>query len=342
MKLLFLLRRTGMLGGALLAAVFLAALEGEAARLVSVKHAVRAREIEVFVRVEGSFEHRFYELRDPKRLVIDLTPVEAVTAPPDIRIGTSGVLAVRTGLHKTGTGRVVFDLAEPSPFYLINKKPDGIEVVFLIGRPAGAAEDRKARPTPPAQPEKPSPVPLRAEGEQPPQRRTTFLGLSAVNKSLSDERFQTIFGKQAETVLGFDVAQDILSGGSWVLAAAAEFHRLSLEGESTITAKATRVTVSPMEFGLRVFFRSGAFHPYFQGGLVSCSYEERSPLEDTLGRATGFGLQGGLYWGPASFPALKARAFVKWTRAVAVENGLEVNLGGLEIGAGLALAFSFF
>jgi len=328
--------------GVLLAWIFPATLEGEAARLSSVTHAIQARALEVFIRVDGSFEYRFYELQGPKRLVIDLTPVEAVTAPPDIQIGAYGVLAIRAGLPKPGTGRVVFDLTEPSPFYLINKKPDGIQVSFLKGQPADAAESLKERPKPPARPGKPSSAPTRAAEKQPSQRRTTLLGLSAVNKSLSDERFETIFGKQAETVLSFEIAQDILSRGPWVLAAAVEYNRLSLEGESTITGSATSVIVTPMEFGLRILFRAGFFHPYFQGGLVSCGYEERSPLEDTLGRATGFDFQGGLYWGPASFPSLKARIFMKWSRVMAEENGLQINLGGVEIGAGLALGFSFF
>ncbi|MBM3296339.1 MAG: AMIN domain-containing protein [Candidatus Aminicenantes bacterium] len=318
-----ILLKTAALAGVVFLGFGAAAAEaGNGARILSVQHTVQAGALEVFIRVEGRFDFRFFELQGPKRLVIDLSPVEGVEVPEETEIGTYGVLRVRTGRPQTGTARVVIDLEDPAPIHLINRKPDGILAVFLPGKTAVS-------------------LPSPAETEpRPAERRATLLGLSLVNKSLSDDRFQVVFGRRTGTVPGVELSQDILRLGSWGLAAAAEYHRLSLEGQSTLTAVATSVTVSPLELALRVFYGQGAFRPYVSGGIVLCAYDELSPLRNTTGRATGFGLQGGLYWGPAFSRGLKARLYVKWTKATAVENGLEVSLGGTEVGAGLALALN--
>jgi hypothetical protein len=139
-----------------------------------------------------------------------------------------------------------------------------------------------------------------------------------------------------------DLSQIFLRKGPLSLALAAEYKSMALEGLSTITLQKSETALRPLNVGLLILFQQGSLWPYAAAGPVFFNYEERSPLHFTSGGTTGFSLQGGLYWGPPSFPAIKVKAFFKWTKAVAEENGLEVDLGGWEFGAGLSLAFSFF
>ncbi len=315
----------------------------EPSRLASVRHALHLRELEVIIQVEGLFQHNFFELQDPPRLVIDLTTVREVSSPPEIPIGAMGVEKIRTGLPKTDTARVVFELSGQRPFYLISRLPDGLKVTFLdsaAGMKPPAPEIRPALPSPPAEEREPTPH----AGSQAPHSRpqTSLLGACLANVHLADERFGAVFGEQTASALAVDFSQVFLRKSFWSLAAAVENRHFSLEGRSTVTGQESRTAIRPLDLGLRVILEIGSFRPYASAGPVFFSYQERSPLHDTTGYATGISLQAGLYWGPSSFPLLKAKAFLKWTRALAEENGLVVDLGGIEVGAGLALAFTLF
>jgi len=327
-------RRAALWGGLLLWLAAAAAAQ-ETARLSAVRHVILERELETLIRVEGPFEYRFRELRGPKRLVIDLTPVGEILPPEEIRVAAHGVVKIRAWRPEPGTARVEFHLDETPSFYLINRVQEGVHVVFLSGPSGRSAAIGQPEPLP-------APRAASPAADAAPRRLTTRLGLSLVNVSLADDRFQTVFAVKTASTLALKISQDVLSRGSWVVAAAVEYERYGLEGESTLTARGTKVTIAPLSLSLQAAVRAGPFLPYLAGGAVFSRYEETSPLRDTAGSAMGLGLQGGIYWGPASLPSLKAGAFVKWTRAVAKENGIEVNLGGLEVGAGLSLGFSLF
>ena len=317
--------------------------QADSSRLISVQPVVRSTELEVFIRVEGAFEHTFFELHNPPRLVLDLTPVKEVTAPGAIAVHAFGVEKIRTGQPQPGTARVVFEFGARRPFYLVNKTTDGVQVLFL----SGAGEKRIESPRPPAgQPLPPAPGQPQPAVSEPEKKAatppTTLVGFDVVNMTLADQRFKDVFGHRTKSCLALDVTQVLFASGRLALAVGVEYQQMSFEGQSTITGQATQVSIAPLNLGLRAIFRAGYLWPYASAGLAVYHYEEKSSLHNTMGTSTGFSLQGGAYFGTPSFKLLRAKIFLRWTSVVSEENGLRVNLGGTEIGAGLALAFNLF
>jgi hypothetical protein len=312
-------------------------------RLISVQPVLQPEELGVLIQVEGTFEYTFFELGAPPRLVIDITPVQESAASGVIPIQAFGVERIRTGLPQDGTARIVFEFSGRPSLYLVNKTSDGIHVSFL----SGTSGKSQARPTPsPAQPRPPAPEQPPAEPsgteKKPSSPPTTLIGVSLANITLADKRFQEVFGHQIESCLSLDFSQVLFTSSRLALAAGAEYERLSLEGQSTVTGQATQVSIVPLNLGLRLIVRSGSLWPYISAGLALYHYQETSSLHNTVSDTTGFSLGGGVFVGSPSFKLLRAKAFFRWTRAVAQENGLRVNLGGWEIGGGLVLGFSLF
>ncbi len=314
----------------------------ESSRLSAVRPLLHARELEVAVDVDGPFNYDFFKLQDPWRLVIDLKPVDRIDASAEIRVEAMGVLRIRTGRPASETARIVFELAAPYPLFLIAKKTGGLVVTFFDaggGRQPKSVETARPAPSPPAEKKA---VPLRTDLSPVSRKNVTLAGAGLTNIRLVDKRFETVYGRQTTLAWAVEFSQEFLKKTTWSLAAAAEYRSSSLEGRSTITGQKSLTTLMPLDIGLRLYLEIGAFRPYTGVGPVFYSYREESPLQNTLGYTTGISLQTGVYWGPPSLPILRGKAFLKWTRALAEENGLNVNLGGIEIGAGLALAFSFF
>jgi hypothetical protein len=82
------------------------------------------------MRVRGEFGNEAFTLREPERLVIDLSPVDGILAPPLIEVNAGGVLRVRTGRFQASVARLVFDLDGPSVLYRIDRTADGLKVAF--------------------------------------------------------------------------------------------------------------------------------------------------------------------------------------------------------------------
>ena len=118
--------------------------------------------VAVIVRVAGEFANEAFTLREPERLVIDLSPVDAIQAPAEIAVGAGGVLRVRTGRFQAAVARLVFDLEAPGVMYRIDRMADGLKVTFWREGQAPAREEPKA---PAAEP--PPAPPAKVEAEKP-------------------------------------------------------------------------------------------------------------------------------------------------------------------------------
>jgi hypothetical protein len=50
-------------------------------------------------------------------------------------------------------------------------------------------------------------------------------------------------------------------------------------------------------------------------------------------------MEGGIYYNPPLFGFIKIRAALRISRAIAKENDIKINLGGLEFGLGILYCF---
>jgi len=86
--------------------------------------------VEVSIRVRGEFGSDVFKLTEPERLVFDVSPIDTISAAPQMEINLGGVLRVRTGKFKTRVARLVFELETAAVNYRIDRTNDGMKVTF--------------------------------------------------------------------------------------------------------------------------------------------------------------------------------------------------------------------
>ncbi len=111
-------------------------------------------------------------------------------------------------------------------------------------------------------------------------------------------------------------------------------------GKLTFSGEETDFHLVPLSAGIRYSYPVLPFlRPYAGAGADLMFFVEDNPIGTMISTATGFHLQGGLYVGtPDRFPVL-LNLQLRRTWVAAHENGLTLQLGGLEVSAGLAFAF---
>ena len=318
-----------LLWGLLSHSVSGAAGDGPAAKFKHIQATIQNQELTVTIEIEGPFHYQIISPDSSPSLTLECSPFEKLQAPVSKEIRAFQVERVRLIEGGAGVARIVFEFSEKAPFYLMSQTKTGLQVVFW------SSEALPPKPAEPASPAKPAGPPAAKEP-------TTLLGLNLANTTLSDKRFKTVFGYQSVSAWSLELSQVFWMSGQSTLALGFEYKSFSLQGHSTVTGQETSVTITPLPLSLRFLHRFGQASAFISAGPVFINYREKSILQDTFGYTTGLRLQGGIILGTPTFQAIKAKIFVSWTQAPTEENGVRVNLGGLEIGAGLALAFSLF
>lgn len=86
--------------------------------------------LKAVIGISGQFSYQHFELKDPSRLVVEITPIGEIRTEESYDVNAFGVRIVRTGRFRPDTARIVFDLVEVLPSYEIIQVTNGIEVVF--------------------------------------------------------------------------------------------------------------------------------------------------------------------------------------------------------------------
>ncbi|HEX2694304.1 MAG TPA: AMIN domain-containing protein, partial [Acidobacteriota bacterium] len=102
----------------------------QASDLESIAFAKEGPAVAVAVRIRGEFGNEAFTLKEPERLVIDVSPVDGISAPPQIEVAAGGVLRIRTGRFKAEVARIVFDLDGPGVMYRIDRTAGGLKITF--------------------------------------------------------------------------------------------------------------------------------------------------------------------------------------------------------------------
>ena len=167
----------------------------QAADLGSIAFAKEAPGVVFTVRIRGEFGNEAFMLREPERLVIDVSPVESIAAANQTEVNEGGVLRVRTGRFQADVARLVFDLDGPGVMYRIDRTADGLKITFWKegqGIPApgvkpAAPIEPKVEPKlePQAKPEKPAETPPSPAAPNPGKARR-----EAGRSAGSDRRFR--------------------------------------------------------------------------------------------------------------------------------------------------------
>lgn len=119
-------------------------LAGEDAEIIGISSMGSGSSASVVIRVRGSFGNEVFKLSNPERLVLDLSPVGAISAPTQIEINAGGLLKVRAGQYKPQVARLVFDLENTAVNYKIDRTGDGLKVSFWKAEKDALRPDERA------------------------------------------------------------------------------------------------------------------------------------------------------------------------------------------------------
>ncbi len=110
------------------------------------------RKTVILIKVDGRFNYETSSLSLPRRLVVDLTPVDKITVPPLLEVGSLGILSIHTGQLQPLTARIVIDLGDRNPSQSIGGIENGLKISFWleddIATPTGQVRPQPVREIP--------------------------------------------------------------------------------------------------------------------------------------------------------------------------------------------------
>jgi hypothetical protein len=151
---------------------------------------------------------------------------------------------------------------------------------------------------------------------------------------MNEPRFEAVY-PSGGLMGGLTLSSAIISNVNLYL----EAKYYARQGELSFTKEKTDFYMVPISLGARYIFPLGLFNPYVGAGPDFYFYHEDNPIGKTLNYANGFHVTGGTYIRPKKSLPLMINLKVKYTWAKAEKEGIRVQLGGLEYGAGLVFTF---
>lgn len=138
------MKKTLIICGLIAAAALAAAAPLTAQTASTLKDVTFTREegkVVVAIKIDGKFSYETSTLTMPRRLIVDLTPVDKIMVQTLIPVGAAGVVSVRAGQYKPQTARLVFDLAEQNPAQSVSAFEGGMKISFWLEGEAAAAKE---------------------------------------------------------------------------------------------------------------------------------------------------------------------------------------------------------
>ncbi len=311
--------------------------------------------IEIKLEIPTPANYESFSLFNPNRLVLDLLSIENFSCAPEITVNDYGVLQIRTAKNQPDVTRVVFDLAETAPAYIIEEKEDGIYLYFEPVETSVPEETIEEEPAPPPvevekkEKEKPAeekktPPEIQKPAEiiKAPRSKALSITIAGGAYLVQDSNFQDVYGQSAMSY-GGDISYFFPLGTAENIGISLDIRNISATGQTTYTEEDVELNLIP--FSLSVVYQRmfGNVGPYAGIGLDYINYKETYPetfvVSEMSGSAMGYHLVLGT---TVNFiKSFGAKAFFKLHSAKKIINEMDVNFGGTEFGAGLFYKFNF-
>lgn len=315
-------------------------------------------QLNVSVVFDEGITYESFTLFNPNRLVIDLINGEKISAEPLYEVDSFGVLQIRAAINRPGIIRVVFDFEDKLPLYRIEEVETGLEISFWHEEPAEMVEEKP--PVKIEEEKKPVEVTAKPEEEKIEPRpsiiqerrmatRETLaekewnmsIGILSGFYFMQDEAFKDVYGSSSFFFGGEYSFIIPVKEFKRALDASISFKYLRKTGLTTYTEEELRFRMTHFSFSVRYLIDLKKFTPFIGPGIdyivYKETYPETFPIESVGSSDVGFHIQGGTYF--ELTPALFARAYFKFNISKTLSEDIEVNLGGIEWGLGIAFRF---
>ena len=314
--------------------------------LKSVAYQRTDKGLDVTIAIDGEFLYQVQTLSNPTRLAVDLSPLSKIEAQPLYEINQAGLSGIRTGQFSPLIARVVFDFSGILPAYEIAKTNAGLVLRF------GGAAKPVERPSTIAPPVRQQPVQIARPVEPPAETGTsetregfanTMIGAQIGSYQIPSKEFSEIYGSYAVQIYGFNLSRTLVQYEGLSLDVEGAIRFYSKTGASTLTQDPATFKMTPKSLSARLNFEWKYVQLFVGYGVDWYSYSETSTIANTTGTANGHHLTAGIYLIPPVLDGLlRVKAYYKFTRVTALQNGISVDLGGNEYGVGLSLGFNLF
>jgi len=164
-------------------------------------------------------------------------------------------------------------------------------------------------------------------------RQGTF-ELSIGNYSISEPRFKAVYHKGG-LIEGIGLSVFIMHDIDFVF----EMKGFYKSGELTYSKEKTHFLLVPISLGVRYSKPLRYFCPYAGLGIDYYFYMETNPIQSIINYTRGFHFRVGSYVQISERVPIWLNFRLKYTKAKAEENNIEIELGGFEYGLGLAFVF---
>jgi len=151
---------------------------------------------------------------------------------------------------------------------------------------------------------------------------------------IADERFDEVY-KKGGSIEGIILSSSLAFGFDFY----AEIKAFYKTGTLTFTQERTTLLLIPLSLGVRYVLPGNYVLPYAGGGADFYFYYENNPIATTMNIAKGYHLLAGIYFQFGQNSPLRLSGRVKYTRVKTTEDGIAIELGGFEYGAGIAISF---
>ncbi len=351
-------KTTAILLSLLIVATNLAAVQdSQVAELRNIQFEKTDSQIEVKIEYPPDIPYDSFSLMNPNRLVLDFMGIRTVSSMPMIGVNEMGIVSIRSALNRPGVARIVFNFTDETPQYRIEDTESGLTVTFwkdtldeavmeqeepeqpIIEPPKPPVKEKTETPREKKEPVKPKPRPVSYNQERTSEKLMAF-GFSAGFLTLQDTAFTDAYGEggvffKGEYSFFLPVRNrniDIWTG----------FTFFKKTGKTSITQEDLTLKITNLSLALRYLHTFSKFRPFAGAGIDYIVYKEILPedflIESVGGSDLGFHVQGGTYFDPLPYLSLKIHIKYLWSKTT--ENELEVNLGGVEYGAGLIFRFT--
>ena len=284
------------------------------------------------LQISGAFETPQVELVQGNLFSCELSPLNSTNLPPLPEFRSAGIIQLKLEPLDSKTIRLRLQLARRIDSLKMEKTDSGLLLSFL--------------PTTYQAPPKISPV--KRKVIPPPEKKiiyppcgNTLINLQYGTYFVSSEVFGQVYGNRI-SLYGGAISKIILRQDNHNFLLNFGFSRTSVNGESTVTKEATQFSMSPLSLTIGYLANHPYVIPYIGLGGDLISYKETSDIFTTSGSTWGYHLEGGAFFKIPRAEFLMLKIYLKLSKAVAQENDIEIDLGGLEFGLGLTFGFNLW
>ena len=339
----------------ILATNLIAVQATQVAELKNIRYEKKDNQIEVTIEYPSNIPYDSFSLMNPNRLVLDFMGIRTVSSMPMISINQMGILSIRSALNRPGVARVVFNFTDETPQYRIEETESGLTITFweeemdMIQREPEREVKETVKPPVEEKPKitpvtkKPSRIEPRyaRDTEENATKKNMALGFTAGYLTIQDEAFSEAYGEGGAFFKGeysVTLPVKVESFDIWT-----GFTFFQMNGKTTETEEDLTLKITNLSLAFRYLPTFKKFTPFVGAGIDYIVYKEILPedyiIESVGGSDLGFHIQGGTYFD--ALPYLSLKVHIKYLLSKVEVEEKEVNLGGVEYGAGLVFRFNF-